>query len=82
MYTFKPSTFKENAISNHRLFMRLRIERSLSVLKINGEYYEMQYPSQDEIELASEVYLGGHTYEVSSAEAADLTAAGYIVTVS
>lgn len=54
--------------------------RGQSVLRIGGVYGTYEHPTQDEIEAASEVYLGGHTYEVSDAVGSALTAAGYTVT--
>jgi hypothetical protein len=53
--------------------------RGVSVLKIGGTYVNKSYPSQDEIDSATEVYLGGHVYEVSSDVATALEAAGYEV---
>ena len=48
-----------------------------SVLKIDGTYQTMDYPTQDQIDSATEVYMGGHIYAVSDAIATALTAAGY-----
>lgn len=51
-----------------------------SVLKIGGVYQTIDTPTQEQINSATEVYLGGHVYTVSDATAAALTAAGYVVT--
>lgn len=48
-----------------------------SVLKINGAYQTIDYPTTTQTELATEVYLGGHIYEVSDDIADALTSAGY-----
>lgn len=77
MYLFKPPTLREGPAGGHWLFYRYYLDRAVSVLKIDGQYYEIRTPSQDEIALASVVYTGGHEYEVSNEEAADLIAAGY-----
>ena len=77
MYLFTTPYVDENLDTRDRLFMRTKLTRAISVLKIDGEYYEMRYPSQDEIESASHVYQGGHDYFVYGQEAADLLAAGY-----
>ena len=53
------------------------VETGRSVLKIDGTYQTIDYPTQDQIDSATEVYLGGHIYEVSSATATALTTAGY-----
>lgn len=50
-----------------------------SVLKIAGVYSTIDTPSQDVIDTATEVYLGGHLYPVSDAVATALEAAGYTV---
>lgn len=50
-----------------------------SVLKIDGEYVTLDYPTQDQIASASATYLGGHIYQVTAEEAAELIAAGYEV---
>ena len=61
-----------------RLFRHYkRRARGQSVLKIDGTYATYTYPTTDQIASATEVYLGGHVYEVSSAIATALTNAGY-----
>jgi len=53
-----------------------------SILKqVDGSYLVLETPSQDQIAVATIVYMGGHIYQVSAAEAASLTAAGYTVEV-
>lgn len=51
--------------------------RGVSVRKVGGAYVEAREPYLDDLLAADVVYLGGHFYEVSDAEAAALTAAGY-----
>ena len=51
--------------------------KGVSVLKINGQYVTVEYPTDIQIAQATEVYLGGHTYTVDSTTAAALAAAGY-----
>lgn len=48
-----------------------------TVLKINGTYGVYDTPTIDQVASASEVYQGGHVYEVDDATAAALTAAGF-----
>lgn len=52
-------------------------ERGRSVVRIGGVYQTLDYPDQDLLALASEVYLGGHIYPLTDAQVTDLTAAGY-----
>ena len=73
-----PSEPTQNRL-NYRLFRHFgaRGPRGRTVLKINGTYATYDYPTQDQIDSATEVYLGGHVYEVSDAVATALTNAGY-----
>jgi hypothetical protein len=81
-YVLIPPTIEEGPIGGHRLFYFYKMLRSISVLKIDGQYVEYRDPSQDDIALATEVYIGGHEYPVSDAIAAELIAAGYeVITV-
>ena len=63
---------------NQPLTSRIGIPTGATVLKTAG-FYTINWgaPSQTDINAADVVYLGGHTYSVSQAEAAALTAAGY-----
>ena len=54
-----------------------RHNTGVSVLKTGATYVDQQYPYQDDLDAADVVYLGGHIYDVSDAEAALLIAAGY-----
>ena len=49
----------------------------VSVWRVAGEWFERQRPSDIELLDADVVYLGGRTYEVNAAAAADLVTAGY-----
>jgi hypothetical protein len=53
--------------------------RGRSVLRIGGVYLTFDTPSQELIDTATEVYLGGHIYEVTAEVADALTLAGYTV---
>lgn len=60
------------------LTSRINYPTGATVLK-SGGFYTTRWdaPSQADINSADIVYLGGHSYIVSQAEAAALTAAGY-----
>lgn len=64
---------------NFKLFRHYgpRGPRGRTVLKVDGAYATYDYPTQDQIDSAEEVYLGGHKYTVSDSVAAALTSAGY-----
>ena len=53
--------------------------RGRSVLKNNGVYTTLDGPTVDQVNSADIAYLGGHIYEITDAEAAALTAAGYSI---
>ena len=78
-YRFTTPTISEGPAGEGRLFERFRLVRGVTVLKIDGLYYELRYPSSEEVESAEQAYIGGYSYEVSAAEKADLEAAGYTV---
>ena len=78
-YRFTTPTISEGPAGEGRLFSRYRLVRGISVLKIDGEYYELRTPSSEEIESAEAAYIGGYSYEVSLGEKVALEAAGYTV---
>jgi hypothetical protein len=78
-YRFTTPTISEGPASDGRLFSRYRLTRGVTVLKIDGEYYEMRNPSSEEVQAAQAAYIGGYSYDVSAGEKAALEAAGYTV---
>jgi hypothetical protein len=70
--------------SSQRLFRFFSLrKRGITVLGYaNGTFVSKLNPSQDDLDAASVIYLGGHTYEVSGDQATALTDAGYTVAVS
>lgn len=53
----------------------------LAVLRINGQWVETEYPSEQQVTAADRYYEGGHIHMVGPDEAAELAAAGYTVEV-
>ena len=78
-YRFTTPTISEGPAGEGRLFSRYRLVKGVSVLKIDGEYYELQYPSSEEVEAAEIAYIGGYSYEVGEGEKIQLEEAGYTV---
>lgn len=74
--TVLPDPHPGNALFRH---YGLR-PRGRTVMKVAGVYATYDYPYQGTVDLATEVYLGGHVYTVTQAVADALTAAGYTVT--
>lgn len=78
-YVFYTPTVSEGPLARGPLFSRFRLVKAITVLKVDGEYYELRYPSHEEVEEADIAYLGGGRYEVDATEKASLEAAGYTV---
>jgi hypothetical protein len=78
-FRFTTPTISEGPAADGRLFSRYRLTRGVSVLKIDGVYYEMRNPSSEEVQAAQAAYIGGYSYDVSAGEKAGLEAAGYTV---
>jgi hypothetical protein len=67
-YRFTTPTVSEGPAGDGRLFGRYRLVRGVTVLKVDGEYYETRYPSSEEVAEAEVAYIGGYSYEVSEGE--------------
>jgi hypothetical protein len=78
-YLFVPPTVDEGPMGGNWLFARYTRKQGVTVLKIDGEYYEDRFPIQDDIAIAEYVYMGGHEYYITQEEKDDLEAAGYEV---
>lgn len=81
MYLFEPPVVEEGPAGFGALFSRYRINRGITILKFDGEYYEVRSPSQEEINEAEVAYRGGYQYQVTEEEANNLINAGYVVVV-
>lgn len=77
MPTLNLPTVDENLWTHHRFWSRYRLARGVSFLVSGASVTATQYPYQEDLEHYDHVYLGGHIYEISDAEAAVLTDAGY-----
>jgi hypothetical protein len=78
-YRFTTPTVSEGPAGEGRLFEQFRLVRGITVLKIDGEYFEIRFPSSEETQAADIAYIGGYSYEVTEGEKASLEAAGYTV---
>ena len=78
-YKFTTPTILEGPAGEGRLFSRYRLLRGITVLKVDNVYYQVRYPSSEEVDAAEVAYIGGYSYEVDEAEKIDLEAAGYTV---
>ena len=80
-YTFTPPTYTMKPVHGGRLLSRYQFPQSYSVVKRGSTYETVTSPSNEVWDDADFVYLGGHVYEISDAEAALLIAAGYSPTL-
>lgn len=76
MFRFSPPGILEKR-GKHPLFGRLLIRQGVSLLKVNGLYRQVRFPSEEEIAAADVAYLGGYVYDIDDVEADALTDAGY-----
>ena len=74
-----PTVLEEFDGEYHPLFSRIKIPKGITVLKIDGQYYQVRYPSSEEVAEADIAYIGGYSYEVDATEKTALEAAGYTV---
>ena len=74
-----PTILEEFDDEYHPLFSRIKIPKGITILKIDGDYFEIRYPSSEEVDAADIAYIGGYSYEVDLSEKTMLEAAGYTV---
>lgn len=60
------------AAGRGRLYGRYQLDHPMSLVKTAGVWRSLITPSQDELAVADKWYLGGYTYPLTDAEAADL----------
>lgn len=78
-YLFVPPTVEYGPAGGNWLFYRYTLKHGVTVYKIGNSWYEEEYPSQDDLDIADVYYLGGHEHPVTLAEKNALEAAGYEV---
>jgi hypothetical protein len=61
------------------LFARYTRKQGVTVYRVDGEFYEDRFVSQDDLINADLVYLGGHEYVVTEEEKDALESVGYEV---
>lgn len=81
---FTPPTVDRTQASPGGLWGRYSVPVGQSVVRINGSLKTVSYPWIGELQAAgsegTDWFLGGRTYPVSSATAAELNSAGYVTT--
>jgi hypothetical protein len=80
-YLFVPPVVDEGPMGGNWLFARYTRKQGVTVYRVDGDFYEDRFPSQDDLALADLIYLGGHEYVVTEDEKDALEAVGYEVFV-
>ena len=80
-YLFVPPVENEGPMDGNWLFARYTRKQGVTVYRVDGEFYEDRFPSQDDLVDADLVYLGGHEYVVTEDEKNALESVGYEVFV-
>ena len=80
-YTFTPPTYDLKPVHGGPLLSRYRMTTAYSVIKRGSEYETVITPEVETFFEADFVYIGGHEYQITDAEAALLIAAGYTPTL-
>lgn len=76
-YILTPPVVMEPAERAHRLFRRVPIPRGVSLLVTGTSVVESRWPTIEQQEAADVVYMGGHEYVLTDADAQVLIDAGY-----
>ena len=79
-WTFKPPTVEEGPAGGHRLFYFYKLKRGITIIKTDGEYYQVRYATDEDLNEYDEVYRGGYEHTVDDATKAALIAGGVDVT--
>lgn len=78
-YYFLPPTISEGPAGGGRLFIRFRLTRGITVMRTNGVWQEIRFPTEDQTRAADPgyVFLGGRKHYINDEQRAELTAQGY-----
>ena len=60
-----------------RLFIRYRLTRAISLMRNNGVWSEIRFPTEDIIKAADKFYVGGSEYEITQPTYQSLIDQGY-----
>jgi hypothetical protein len=76
-YYFKPPTVSEGPAGGGRLFIRYRLNRGVTVLRTQGVWSEIRYPTEDQTRAAEWVFWGGYKNPITDVQRTELIAHGY-----
>jgi hypothetical protein len=78
-YYFLPPTVSEGPAGGGRLFVRFRLTRGVTVLRVKGVWQEIRYPTEDQTAEADHGFLfrGGYKHYINDTQRTELINAGY-----
>ena len=76
-YYLTPPTEEYGPAGGGRLFIRYRLTRGVSLMRVNGVWQTTTFPTEDVMKAADLFYLGGREYEITKGIYDDLVQAGY-----
>jgi hypothetical protein len=79
-WTFTTPIVEEGPAGGHRLFYFYRLNKGITIVKSDGEYFQTRYPVDEDLLEYEEVYRGGYEHTVDDATKAALIAGGVDVT--
>ena len=80
-WLFKTPTVEEGPAGGHRLFYFYKIDRGITIVRLDsGAYAQIRYPQDEDLLNYPAVYRGGYNYTVDDATKAELIAGNVGVT--
>ena len=76
-FYFRPPNVSEGPAGGGRLFIRYRLTKGITVLRTQGVWSEIRYPSEDQTRAAEWVFWGGYRNTISEIQRTGLIDAGY-----
>ena len=80
-WLFKTPTVEEGPAGGHRLFYFYKLDRGITIVRLDdGSYAQIRYPQDEELSDYPVVYRGGYNHIVDDATKASLIAGNVGVT--
>ena len=76
-YYFLPPTEEYGPAGGGRLFIRYRLTRGITVMRTQGVWSEIRFPTEDQTRAAEWVFYGGYKNPINEAQRQGLINAGY-----
>ena len=76
-YYFLPPTISEGPAGGGRLFIRYRLTRGITVMRTQGVWSEIRFPTEDQTRAAEWVFTGGYKNPITDIQRTELIKAGY-----